>query len=161
GRSDGPRFVAAFRGAHRYVVDYLLDEVLRRQSDSVQEFVLQTSILDRLCGALCDAVTGRSDGAAMLEALDRANLFVSPLDEERRWYRYHQLFAEVLRHRQDQANPKLPPLLHQRAAAWYESEGLIGAAVAHTIARADARRALPLVGACAQALLMRGAAGTL
>jgi LuxR family maltose regulon positive regulatory protein len=161
GREDAPRFVAEFRGTHRYIVDYLLDEVLRQQPDSVQEFVLQTSILDRLCGSLCDAVTGRSDGAVLLEAMDRTNLFVSPLDDERRWYRYHQLFAEVLRHRQDQANPTLTPLLHRRAAAWYESEGLIGAAVGHAIAGADVARAGRLVEASAEPLVLRGETTTL
>jgi LuxR family maltose regulon positive regulatory protein len=161
GRHDDPRFIADFRGTHRYVVDYLLEEVLRRQSETVQAFVLQTAILDRLSGPLCDAVTGRSDSQAMLEALERSNLFVHPLDDERHWYRYHQLFAEALRHHQNQANPALTPRLHQRAAAWYEREGLLGLAIGHAIAGADVARAVRLVEASAEPLVLRGEGATL
>jgi LuxR family maltose regulon positive regulatory protein len=96
GRDDIPAFIAGFAGDDRYVVDYLVQEVLQRQPDHVRAFLLQTSVLDRLTGPLCDAVTGQRDGRAMLEQLDRANLFVVPLDDSRRWYRYHHLFADVL-----------------------------------------------------------------
>ncbi|MCB0021287.1 MAG: hypothetical protein KDE09_26000, partial [Anaerolineales bacterium] len=96
GRDDVHGFVEAFAGDHRYIVDYLVDEVLAQQPEPVRAFLLQTSILERLTGPLCDAVTGQADGAAQLEALDRSNLFVTPLDDRRRWFRYHQLFADVL-----------------------------------------------------------------
>ena len=97
GRADISGFLTAFTGSHRYVLDYLSDEVLARQPAAVQQFLLHTSILERLSGPLCDAVTEQEGSQAMLEALDRANLFVVALDDERRWYRYHHLFAEVLR----------------------------------------------------------------
>src|ERR1019366_10563123 len=96
GRADVAGFIAGFAGDDRYVVDYLFEEVLQRQSDHVQAFLLQTSILGGLIGPLCDAVTGQDGGKAMLEALDRGNLFLVPLDDRRRWYRYHHLFADVL-----------------------------------------------------------------
>ena len=92
-----PASSRASAGDDRYIVDYLVEEVLHRQSDDVRSFLLQTSILDRQSGPLCDAVTGQDGGKAMLEALDRGNLFLVPLDDHRRWYRYHQLFADVLR----------------------------------------------------------------
>ena len=97
GRENLGDFISAFTGSHRYILDYLTEEVLTRQDEAVQTFLLQTSVLDRMCGSLCDAVTGRTDGAQMLELLERSNLFVIALDEERSWYRYHHLFAEMLR----------------------------------------------------------------
>ena len=96
GRTDVAGFIAGFAGDDRYIVDYLAEEVLARQPEHLQDFLLQTSVLDRLCGPLCDAVTGQQDAKAMLAALERANLFLVPLDDRRRWYRYHQLFADVL-----------------------------------------------------------------
>src|SRR4028119_2195906 len=93
GREDVAGFIRAFAGDNRYVVDYLVEEVLQRQPEPIRGFLLQTSILDRLSGPLCDAVTGQEDGRGMLEAVERGNLFVVPLDDERRWYRYHHLFA--------------------------------------------------------------------
>ena len=99
GRDDVAGFIAGFAGDDRYVVDYLVEEVLQRQPEPVRRFLLRTSILDRLSGPLCDAVTGQDDGTAMLEALERGNLFVVPLDDRRRWYRYHHLFADMLRAR--------------------------------------------------------------
>ena len=107
GRKDVAGFIQSFTGSHRFVLDYLVEEVLERQSESTQTFLLQTAVLDRLTGSLCDALTGQDDGQATLETLEHANLFIIPLDEERRWYRYHHLFAELLRQRL-QANP--PPL---------------------------------------------------
>ena len=97
GRDDVAGFIAGFAGDDRYIVDYLVEEVLQRQPEHVRSFLLQTSILDRLSGPLCDAVTGQDGGKAMLEALERGNLFLVPLDDRRRWYRYHHLFADVLR----------------------------------------------------------------
>src|SRR5207253_707243 len=96
GRDDIGGFISTFTGDDRYIIDYLVEEVLQRQSEDVRSFLLQTSILHRLSGPLCNAVTGRESGQAMLETLERANLFVVPLDDKRRWYRYHQLFADVL-----------------------------------------------------------------
>jgi LuxR family maltose regulon positive regulatory protein len=97
GRDDVAGFVQAFAGSHRYVLDYLAEEVLHRQPQDVQTFLLRTSILDRMTASLCDAVTGREDGFETLKTLERANLFIVPLDDERHWYRYHHLFAQVLR----------------------------------------------------------------
>jgi LuxR family transcriptional regulator, maltose regulon positive regulatory protein len=102
--------------SHRFVLDYLTEEVLSRQSQQVQAFLLRTSILQRLSGPLCDAVTGQNDSQAVLESLERSNLFVTALDDERQWYRYHHLFADVLQRRL-QAEPSLVPGLHQRASA--------------------------------------------
>ena len=145
GRDDVPGFIAGFAGDDRYVVDYLVEEVLQRQPDRVHSFLLQTSILGRLSGALCDAVTGQDGGKAMLEALDRGNLFLVPLDDRRRWYRYHHLFADVLRARLLDEQPDLLPELHRRASDWYEQNGERAVAVEHALAGADFERAADLV----------------
>ncbi|RIJ91492.1 MAG: helix-turn-helix transcriptional regulator, partial [Candidatus Brocadia sp.] len=105
GRTDVEQFIAAFTGTHRYILDYMTEEILRRQPENVQTFLLQTSILERLTGLLCDAVTGRTDSQALLEQLGRANLFILPLDDQGQWYRYHHLFADLLRHYLQQAPP--------------------------------------------------------
>jgi LuxR family transcriptional regulator, maltose regulon positive regulatory protein len=118
GRDDPADFVAAFSGTHRHVLDYLAEEVLDRLAEEDRQFLLQTAVLDRLTAELCAALTGRAGGQATLERLDRANLFLIPLDEERAWYRYH-LFADFLRNRLRQAAPALVPELHRRATAWY------------------------------------------
>ncbi|MGA8247100.1 MAG: helix-turn-helix transcriptional regulator, partial [Nocardioides sp.] len=119
GRDDVAGFIAGFAGDDRYVVDYLVEEVLRRQPDAVRTFLLGSSILDRLSGSLCDAVTGGTDGRAVLELLERSNLFVVPLDDQRQWYRYHHLFADVLRARLQEERPDEVAELHRRAARWY------------------------------------------
>ena len=144
-RPDSDAFVDAFAGTHRYVLDYLSEEVLDRQPDRVRSFLLRTSILERLCGPLCDAVTGDSDGQEMLEALERANLFLVPLDEERRWYRFHHLFGDLLRARLRQTEAGLVPELHRRAAAWCEQHGLIDEAIRHALGCEDATWAARLV----------------
>src|SRR5215217_3391147 len=123
GRDDVAGFIAGFAGDDRYIVDYLVEEVLERQPDDVRTFLLQTSILSRLNGSLCDVVVGREGGRAMLEALDRANLFLVPLDDRRHWYRYHHLFADVLRARLLDEQPEQLPDLHRRASGWYEVNG--------------------------------------
>src|SRR6266849_1844738 len=133
GRPTVSDFLPAFTGSHRFVLDYLSEEVLSRQPASVQTFLLHTSILERLCGSLCDAVTGLEKSQAMLEALDRANLFVAALDDERQWYRYHHLFADLLRSRLHQTVPVLVPELHRRASTWYEQHDLIVEAVHHAL----------------------------
>ena len=145
GRADIAGFIAGFAGDDRYVVDYLFEEVLQRQPDDVQAFLLQTSILDGLSGPLCDAVTGHGGGKAMLEALDRGNLFLVPLDDRRQWYRYHQLFADVLRARLLDEQPGQVPDLHRRASAWYESNGEKPLAISHALAARDFERAAALV----------------
>jgi LuxR family maltose regulon positive regulatory protein len=144
-RADIPAFVAAFTGSHRFVLDYLSEEVLSRQPEQVQSFLLHTSILERLCRSLAEAVSGQDGGQAMLEALERANLFVVPLDDERRWYRYHHLFAEVLKKRLEQASPELVPELHRRASAWYQQQGFLIEAVQHALLTPDVELAARLM----------------
>ena len=145
GRDDVAGFIADFAGDDRYIVDYLAEEVLQRQPEPVQQFLLRTSVLDRLCGPLCDAVTGRDDGRAMLAALERGNLFLVPLDDRRRWYRYHQLFADVLRARLLDEQPDHVPDLNRRASAWYERDGQPSEAIGHALAAGDVERAAELV----------------
>ena len=145
GRDDVAAFIAGFAGDDRYVVDYLAEEVLQRQPDGVQAFLLQTCILGRLSGPLCDAVTGQGGGKAMLEALDRGNLFLVPLDDRRRWYRYHQLFADVLQARLLDERPGQVPDLHRRASAWYEQNGQPPMAIGHALAARDFGQAADLI----------------
>ena len=145
GRDDVAGFIAGFAGDDRYVVDYLIEEVLQRQPDRVQAFLLQTSILGRLSGPLCDAVTGQAGGKAMLEALDRGNLFMVPLDDRRQWYRYHHLFADVLQARLLDEQPDQVPDLHRRASAWYQRSGEQSVAIGHALAAEDFSRAADLV----------------
>lgn len=137
GRPDPTAFVESFSGVHRDVLDYLGDEVLRVLPADVQQFLLATSILDQLTGPLCDAVTGSPGGSRVLEALERDNVFVVALDDERRWYRYHHLFAEFLRSRLHRDQPGRSGDLHRRAAAWYDAEGHPDEAVRHAVAAAD------------------------
>ncbi len=145
GRDDVSGFIAGFAGDDRYIVDYLVEEVLRRQPDHVRRFLISTCILDRLSGPLCDAVTGEHGGKAMLESLDRANLFVVPLDNSRRWYRYHHLFADVLHTHLMDERPDDVPGLHRRAGRWYEEHGETSPAVGHAIAAGDVERAAGLI----------------
>ena len=139
--ADGPGdvtgFVEAFSGSHRFVLDYLVEEVLSGQPDEVREFLLGTSVLDQMTGALCDAVTGRADGVQMLEMLERGNVFVVPLDDERRWYRYHHLFADALRARLTGPDADRARALHAAAARWLAANGLLSDAVPHAIASGD------------------------
>jgi len=137
GHSDPAQFISGFAGDDRFVVDYLGDEVLDRQPSEVRRFLLDTCVLGRLTGSLCDAVTGRSDGKAMLTSLERQNLFVVPLDERRRWYRYHHLFADVLRAHLLDERPGDLPELHRRAGDWYDRAGQVEAAVRHALAAGD------------------------
>ena len=145
GREDATAFIAGFAGDDRYIVDFLAEEVLQRQPEHVQQFLLQTSILDRLSGRLCDAVTGQDGGQAKLAALERGNLFLVPLDDHRRWYRYHQLFADVLQARLLDEQPGDVPDLHRRASAWYERSGEPSEAIRHALAAGDFERAAGLV----------------
>jgi LuxR family maltose regulon positive regulatory protein len=145
GHDDVSGFIARFAGTDRYVVDYLVEEVLAHQGDHVREFLLQTSVLDRLTGSLCNALTLLDDGDQTLGALDRANLFLVPLDDGRHWYRYHHLFADVLRSRLQSERPDLAPVLHRRASAWFESEDLPDEAVRHALLARDFARAAHLM----------------
>ena len=145
--SDGDvaEFIGAFAGSNRFVLDYLVDEVLARQGAEVRDFLLRTAILDRLTGPLCDAVTGESYGGQVLADLDRGNVFLVPLDAERSWYRYHHLFGDVLRARLTAEYPDQVPTLHQAASAWYVSNQFVADAVRHSLAAGDDGRAAYLM----------------
>jgi LuxR family maltose regulon positive regulatory protein len=143
--TDPAGFVAGFSGSHRYVLDYLAEEVLDRQPEHLRTFLLETSVLERLCGPLCDAVTGRGGSQRLLEAVERANLFLTPLDEVRGWWRYHSLFADLLRVRVAQERPDRLPELHRAAAGWHELRGLADDAVRHALTAGDAAWAARLV----------------
>jgi LuxR family maltose regulon positive regulatory protein len=153
GREDTGAFIDGFAGDDRYIVDFLAEEVLERQPGHVQQFLLQTSILDRLSGPLCDAVTGQDGGKAKLAALERGNLFLVPLDDRRRWYRYHQLFADVLQARLRDEQPDEVPDLHRRASAWYEQNDEPSEAIRHALAAQDFERAADLVELAIPAML--------
>ena len=161
GHADVAGFVATFSGSHRYVLDYLTEEVLELQTESVRVFLLETSVLNRLSGELCDAVTGRTGGQAMLEALERANLFLVPLDEVRGWWRYHQLFADLLRARLQRQDPERAVQLHRNAAAWHDKHGLADEAVRHALDAGDLTWAARLMERHIDALHMRSEGETL
>jgi LuxR family transcriptional regulator, maltose regulon positive regulatory protein len=161
GHADPAGFVASFTGSHRHVLDFLTEEVLGQQPDHLMWFLLQTSVLERLSGPLGDAVTGRGDSQQLLEQIERANLFLHPLDDVRGWWRYHHLFADLLRARLQQQHPERVPLLHRAAATWHEEHGLIDEAVRHALATGDAAWAAGLVDRNVQALLERGEGVTL
>lgn len=179
GETDLSGFIESFSGSHRHIVDYLAEEVLHRQPEEIQTFLLQTSILERLCGPLCDAVLSRgaeaqrrrgavddsslpSDSQATLEHLEAANLFLIPLDNERRWYRYHHLFADLLQARLQltQSSPQIIEL-HRRAAEWCEANGLVDDAIHHAIRSDDTDRLTHLVATNASAMLAQGQVVTL
>ena len=145
GSGDVAGFVEAFSGSHRFVLDYLVEEVLGQQPDEARVFLLDTSVLDEMTGGLCDALTGRSDGQAMLETLERGNLFVVALDDERRWYRYHHLFADALRVRLAARHADRVSELHAAAGRWLAENGLLADAVRHAIASGDHEHAADLV----------------
>ena len=138
-------FIADFSGSHRHILDYLTEEVLRQQPQEVRDFLQKTAILDSLCGPLCDALTGRGDGDKLLAHLESANLFVIPLDEERRWYRYHHLFSDLLRSQLARSQPEAISDLHQRASRWYAEKGDIEAAVEYALQASDLTLAAHLI----------------
>jgi LuxR family maltose regulon positive regulatory protein len=156
GSKDATGFIKSFTGSHRFVLDYLIEEVLEQQSESVQSYLLQTSILNRVTGSLCDALTGQNNGQATLETLEHANLFIIPLDEERHWYRYHHLFADLLRQRLHQTQPDWVPTLHRRASKWYERNGFTDEAIEHALCAEDFVRAAQLIEERAEAIWERG-----
>ncbi|MEO6511917.1 MAG: AAA family ATPase, partial [Nocardioides sp.] len=145
GREDAAGFIDGFAGDDRHVVDYLVEEVVHRQPEAVRDFLLRTSVLPRLSGPLVDAVTGGTDGRVMLERLDRDNLFLVPLDDQRRWYRYHHLFADMLKARLLDERPGEVPDLHGRASAWHQQHGDAADAIEHALAAGDVARAAGLV----------------
>jgi LuxR family maltose regulon positive regulatory protein len=142
---DTSAFIKSFTGSHRLVLDYLIEEVFDQQPDDIQTFLLQTAILNRLSSSLCDAITGQENSQATLEKLERANLFIAPLDNERRWYRYHHLFADLLRRRLYQQEPDSVTEYHIRASIWYEDHGLETEAFKHAAAANDVARAERLI----------------
>jgi LuxR family maltose regulon positive regulatory protein len=144
-RGGAGEFIEAFRGSHRFVLDYLVEEVLNGQPRTVRSFLLDTAVLDQLTGPLCDALTDRTDGRDMLEALERGNLFVVPLDDDRQWYRYHNLFADALRARLTAEQPDRVEALHRAAARWYADEGRPGDAIGHAVAGHDFEQAADLI----------------
>jgi LuxR family maltose regulon positive regulatory protein len=138
-------FIARFTGADRHLVDYLGEEVLAAQPPDVRDFLLRTSIAERICAELANAITGRVDGARMLDRIQRANLFLTPLDEQQHWFRYHQLFREILQQELNRLEPMAAPDLHARAARWFASTGRNGEAVGHALASGDVELAAGLV----------------
>lgn len=153
GQDDSGAFVAAFTGDNRYIMDYLVAEVLHRQPETVRDFLSRTAILDRMSAPLCDAVTGREDGQTLLEQLEGANLFLVPLDHRREWYRYHRLFAEFLRATLDRQERTAQ---HRRAARWYEAHGFMGEAIHHALASEDLDEAERLISLAAEGMFTQG-----
>lgn len=154
GHADPDGFIQSFTGRHRFIQDYLMEEVLCRQSDTVQSFLLCTSVLDRFCGPLCDAVLQNNEGQKTLDFLERSNLFIVPLDNERRWYRYHHLFADFLRQRLRHLHQAAT--FHARASEWYESEGMELDAFHQAVAATDIPRAMHLIEGNGMPLYFRG-----
>jgi LuxR family maltose regulon positive regulatory protein len=154
------RFIHGFGGSHRYIIDYLVDEVLGQQTPQDQEFLSRTSILDRMAAPLCDVVTNRKDSQATLDRLEAANLFLIPLDDERRWYRYHHLFADLLRYHLRRKQAGAIPELHRLASIWHEQNGFITRSIDHAIAADDMERAARLVEEHYRSALMQGKVST-
>jgi LuxR family maltose regulon positive regulatory protein len=160
-RADPSSFIATLSGSHRFILSYLTEQVLNRQPEEIQHFLLQTSILDKLNGDLCDAVTGRSDGRALLERLFNANLFLIPLDDEQQWYRYHHLFADLLRDLQSVLQKDKTAKLHQRASHWYAQAGskrgaFVSEAIQHALAAEDYAMVVDLLEIHAMGMIMQG-----
>jgi LuxR family maltose regulon positive regulatory protein len=156
GRDNAANFIKSFTGSHRLVLDYLVEEVLDQQPESVQDFLLKTAILDRLTGSLCEALTSQENGQATLEFLEHANLFIIPLDEERRWYRYHHLFADLLRSRLRQTHLEQIPTLHNQASKWMEQHGFIDEAIEYALPAEDYEKAASLIEDRADAIWASG-----
>ncbi len=158
GHKDPARFIQGFGGDDRQIADYLTAEVLSGQSAQVRTLLLRTSVLDRFSGPLCDVVTEGSGSQSLLEELERSQLFLEPLDTTRNWYRYHRLFAELLRHELDRSEPGLAPLLHQRASAWHRQHGSIGEAIDHAVLASDLADARELIAGHSNTLIDQGLA---
>ena len=153
-------FIRQFTGDNRFVADFLVEEVLSRQPAAIRQFLTRTAILDRFSAPLCDAVAGTGGAAAIIDILERENLFVISLDETRRWYRYHKLFAQVLRSRLARIEPDMVLTLHERASAWYQAAGLAGEAIDHALAAGDVPRAVDLIATNWHSYVSAGKAGT-
>jgi LuxR family transcriptional regulator, maltose regulon positive regulatory protein len=153
---DRSAFINAFAGSNRFILDFLSEQVLQQQSDQVREFLLQTSVLERMNASLCNAVTGINTSQKILEELEKKNLFVIALDDKRKWYRYHHLFADVLQHHLRQTQPGHIPNLHHKASVWYESRGFVDEAIKHALSAGEAERAAQLIEGAAHQMLMRG-----
>lgn len=150
------QFVQHFSGSNRFVIDYLVDEILARQRDDVRDFLVDTAVFERFCADLCAAVRGADDSRLLLEQLEKANLFLIPLDERREWFRYHHLFADFLRQRWQQKAPEVQRTARQRAATWFAAQGLLDEAITHALAAEDFATAASLMADFAQDLLVRG-----
>ena len=137
GKEDVSAFIRSFGGENRYILDFLFEEVFQRQPKEIQRFLLESSILDRLCASLCNAVTERENSQAILGTLERSNLFLISLDDQRKWYRYHHLFSDLLRPMLEQVHPGLSGELHRRACRWYEAQGMLPEALDHALAAGD------------------------
>jgi LuxR family maltose regulon positive regulatory protein len=159
-RANLSGFIATLSGSHRFILSYLTEQVLSQQPEEIQDFLLQTSILDRLNGDLCNAVCGRSDSRALLEQLLTANLFLIPLDDERQWYRYHHLFADLLRELQNTLQKEITTELHLRASRWYAQAGMTNEAIQHALAAEDYAMAVDLLERHATDMIMQGYAKT-
>lgn len=155
GREDKSEFVATFSGSHHYIIDYLIDEVVARQSDEVRSFLYRTSILERFCTPICNAVLGISDSKRIIDYIDEANLFLVPLDDERQWYRYHHLFAEFLYQRLMEKEPDDVPQLHRQASIWFEGNGFLIEAIDHALEGREFTRAAGLVESVGPEMMMR------
>jgi ATP/maltotriose-dependent transcriptional regulator MalT len=153
-------FIRQFTGNNRFIVDFLAEEVLSRLPAEIQEFLARTSVLTRFCAPLCDVVTGSAGAAGIIEELERENLFLVPLDDNRQWYRYHHLFAQLLRSRLARTEPALVTTLHARASAWYEAAGSAEEAVHHALAAGDATRAVALIARYWHAYVDKGRTAT-
>ena len=156
GSNDASGFIDNFTGSHRYIIDYLADEVLQQQAPEVRDFLLQTSILNRMTSSLCCAVTAQEKDRTTLERLDAANLFLIPLDNERRWYRYHHLFVDLLRQRLSQTKQEKIPVLHHRASEWYDQNGFTDEAIEHSLCSMDFIMAMHLIERVAETVWSRG-----
>lgn len=161
GREDTSAFIQTFSGSHRFILDYLVEEVLNRQPPDIQEFLLETCILERMTAPLCDVVAKRIDSRDILNQLGRANLFLIPLDDERRWYRYHHLFGDLLRSRLEEVQPGQSSALHRRASEWYAGAELVEEAIAHALAGQDMERAASLVEQHAMQMIVHSKVVTL
>lgn len=162
GRSDISGFVKTFTGSHAYIADYLMEEVLRQQPEEMQTFLLKTSLLERLNAGLCEALTGCVDGQSILLELHQMNLFITALDDERQWFRYHPLFADLLRVRLQKKLPaEVVSSMHQRAAGWYEQAGMISEAIGHALAAMNFKQAIAMVGKAALPMIMQARVNTL
>jgi LuxR family maltose regulon positive regulatory protein len=157
GKSNPSEFITSFAGDHHYVLDYLGDEILDRQPEAIQQFLMQTSILERLNADLCDTIIGMNESQAVLEHLERHHFFVVALDDKRQWYRYHRLFADFLHHRLRLKYPNHVKELHQRASHWFEKNGLQSEAISHALAAQSYERAAELVQSMAELLIWRRA----